>query len=209
MSFFQGITKVRQAASTKLNYSIALLAIFLLSGQQTEKSNYPWIIEDHNVESGLLTLNSQEGKWYYDGTPFNGYALSWHGNGQLAEKVGYLNGKRHGPASKWYKDGLLSSEKHYVENRLEGIAKTWWPNGSQSTASNYLNRQRHGKQVKWYPNGQIARIMHFNYGKEEGLQQAWLQNGKLYANYEAKNGRFFGLRRSNLCYQLQNEVVQQ
>jgi hypothetical protein len=39
------------------------------------------------------------------------------------------------------------------------------------------------------------------------MQQAWLETGALYVNYEAKNGRIFGLLRSNLCYQLENEVV--
>jgi hypothetical protein len=47
-----------------------------------------------------------------------------------------------------------------------------------------------------------------NKGKEEGLQQAWLENGKIYVNYEAKNGRIFGMNRANLCYKLKNEKVQ-
>jgi hypothetical protein len=40
------------------------------------------------------------------------------------------------------------------------------------------------------------------------LQQAWLENGTLYVNYEAKNGRIFGMNRANLCYKLKNEKVQ-
>ena len=44
-------------------------------------------------------------------------------------------------------------------------------------------------------------------GKEEGLQKAWLPNGTLYVNYEAKNGRIFGMLRANSCYKLENEVV--
>ncbi|MEM7512572.1 MAG: toxin-antitoxin system YwqK family antitoxin, partial [Bacteroidota bacterium] len=45
-------------------------------------------------------------------------------------------------------------------------------------------------------------------GKEEGLQQAWRENGKIYNNYEAKNGRIFGLKRANLSYELDNEIIQ-
>ncbi len=40
-----------------------------------------------------------------------------------------------------------------------------------------------------------------------GLQQAWLKNEKMYVNYEAKNGRIFGMRRANSCYKLENEDV--
>ena len=46
-------------------------------------------------------------------------------------------------------------------------------------------------------------------GKEKGLQKAWLQNGTLYVNYEAKNGRVFGMKRANLCYQLKNEKIEE
>ncbi|MEO0900948.1 MAG: hypothetical protein AAFY00_02630, partial [Bacteroidota bacterium] len=93
---------------------------------------------------------------------------------------------------------------NWIPNSVVHWATRFW----KFPQADYMNRQRHGYQKKWYPNGQITSITHFNLGKEEGLQQAWLKTGKLYVNYEAKNGRFFGLRRSNLCYQLKDEVVQ-
>ena len=66
----------------------------------------------------------------------------------------------------------------------------------------------HGNQRQWYQNGQLFKSIHIVDGKEEGLQQAWRENGKIYNNYEAKNGRIFGLKRANLCYELETEVVQ-
>jgi antitoxin component YwqK of YwqJK toxin-antitoxin module len=45
-------------------------------------------------------------------------------------------------------------------------------------------------------------------GQEEGMQKAWRENGKIYNNYEAKNGRIFGLKRASLCFQLEDEIVQ-
>jgi antitoxin component YwqK of YwqJK toxin-antitoxin module len=71
-----------------------------------------------------------------------------------------------------------------------------------------VNGQRHGLQKIWFLNGQLAKRKNLNEGKEEGLQQAWLENGTLYVNYEAKNGRIFGMNRANLCYKLKNEKVQ-
>ena len=44
-------------------------------------------------------------------------------------------------------------------------------------------------------------------GQEEGLQQAFRKNGDLYANYEAKEGRIFGLKKAALCFGLQNEEI--
>ncbi|MEM8928928.1 MAG: toxin-antitoxin system YwqK family antitoxin [Bacteroidota bacterium] len=207
MSFFREITRVPPAALINTVVLGHLLTLFMLLGFKAEEEDTTPPIAQVGIHWSQLQLNRQEGKWYYEGEAFNGYAVLRHGNGSLAEKTGFLNGKRQGPSFKWFENGGVSSEKNYVENRLEGIAKTWWPNGQQSTESNYLNRKRHGEQLKWYPSGQLARRNQFVHGKEEGLQQAWLSTGKLYANYEVKNGRFFGLRRSNLCYQLKDEVV--
>jgi len=39
------------------------------------------------------------------------------------------------------------------------------------------------------------------------MQKAWLKNGTLYVNYEAKNGRVFGMRRANSCYKLEDETI--
>ena len=208
MSFFPATIKEHQVVSTKFIPVFLLVLIFLLVGNTKKTGPNLVVIKNVEVEKELLKLNVVEGRWYYAGAPFNGYLVETYENGQIAEKTGFFHGKREGPSLKWYKGGKLFSQKNYVSNRLEGTSKTWWPNGQQSSESNYTNRQRHGYQKKWYPNGQITSITHFNLGKEEGLQQAWLKTGKLYVNYEAKNGRFFGLRRSNLCYQLKDEVVQ-
>ncbi|TLP79158.1 toxin-antitoxin system YwqK family antitoxin [Maribacter sp. ACAM166] len=154
-----------------------------------------------------LTLNQLEGTWYYKNSPYDGYALTLHENGTLAEKVGFFKGKREGVAEKWSKAGVLRVEYHYKNNRLEGSYKSWWENGELAQEANYTNGNMNGVEKKWYSDGQLAKQRQLVSGKEEGLQKAWLENGTLYVNYEAKNGRIFGLRRANSCYQLENEKV--
>ena len=205
--FSREITKERPMPSIKVFGWAALLFVSFL-GYKVENDGEVIRIPDKEVHKSELRLYPNTGQWLYQGLPFNGFALTCHPNGAVAEKIGFHNGKKQGIALKWYADGTLAGKKNYVENRLEGVARAWWPNGVLSSESHYVNRQRHGKQKKWYPNGKMARLMHFDRGKEEGLQQAWLRTGKLYANYEAKNGRFFGLKRSNLCYQLEDETIQ-
>ena len=65
-----------------------------------------------------------------------------------------------------------------------------------------------GPQKQWYKNGQLFKFLNIVDGREVGLQQAWRENGKIYNNYEAKSGRIFGLKRVNLCYELEEEMVQ-
>lgn len=208
MSFSQGTIRVLRAASIRAGALVIFIIALLSFGEKQEAPTKNMAIPNLWVATSALQLHKIEGRWYYNTSPFNGYAISCHENGQMASKTGYLDGKREGTALKWHANGNLASQRTYIENRAEGTTTTWWPNGCRSSASQYRNRERHGVQKKWYPNGQLAQVMNFNAGREEGMQRAWLPNGKLYVNYEAKNGRFFGLKRSNLCYQLKNEVVQ-
>lgn len=72
---------------------------------------------------------------------------------------------------------------------------------------NYVDGKKEGEEKQFYSNGEISKLRWLERGKESGLQKAWLPNGKLYVNYEAKNGRVFGLMRANACYKLENEKV--
>jgi antitoxin component YwqK of YwqJK toxin-antitoxin module len=166
------------------------------------------VILDVEVDKNMLILNQLEGRWYYNDLPFNGYAVSYHENEVKAESIGYYDGKKEGVARKWFPTKMLQKESYYSANKLVGIIKSWWPNGLVSSEAHYKNGMRHGIQKIWYANGQLARQTTIVNGKEEGMQQAWLENGKIYVNYEAKNGRVFGLKKANLCYELEDEVVQ-
>ena len=166
------------------------------------------IINNFQIDKVELKLNPLEGKWYYAEKAFNGYAVSYYPTGRLESRIGYFNGKKQGEAKFWYANGILAKQSFYNKNQLDGTLKSYWPDGSQSAQSNYKNSARHGVQMKWFVTGQLARKTTYNQGLEDGLQQAWLENGKIYVNYEAKNGRVFGMKRTNLCYQLKDENVQ-
>jgi len=175
------------------------------SNALTEENNI--IIDTTKVLKEKLVLHPTEGKWYYHDQPYSGYSLKFHFNDTLSEKIGYYMGKREDIAKKWSENGTLRIESYYKQNRLEGVYKTWWENGVLASQSYYKNGVKHGLVKEWYTTGQLAKERRLIDGKEEGLQKAWLENGKLYINYEAKNGRIFGMRRANSCYQLENESV--
>ena len=71
----------------------------------------------------------------------------------------------------------------------------------------YTNGKLNGEQRKWYPTGEINKILNFEMGKENGIQKAFRQNGMIFANYEAKNGRTFGLRKASLCFGLEDQKI--
>lgn len=164
-------------------------------------------IADLEIEKDSLFLNGNEGNWYYKDQLFNGYAVKYHKNGELWQKVGFFKGKKMGVAKIWFQNGVLKVESHYHKNKLVGSYKAWWENGVLASESFYENGKLQGTEKKWYTTGTLAKLRNLVDGNEQGLQQAWLQNGTLYVNYEAKNGRIFGMRRANLCYQLEDEQV--
>jgi len=165
------------------------------------------VVDDVLIAKSELYLNQNQGIWYYNNKPFNGYSVKFYPNGILEEKLGYYYGKREGVARRWSENGVLRVESFYNQNKMVGVYKSWWENGVLSEESTYVNGTKQGVEKQWHSNGKLAKLRHIVEGNESGMQQAWLKNGTLYINYEAKNGRVFGLLRSNLCYQLKNEVV--
>ncbi|MBU2938564.1 hypothetical protein KO494_03330 [Lacinutrix sp. C3R15] len=188
-----------------------LLCIGCNSKTKTKKESAVSIntieIEANIVHKDSLVLNGNKGIWYYNKKPFNGYAVKYHNNNTLKEKTGFYNGKKEGVYRVWYETGVLKLQSFYNQNVLQGSYKAYWNNGNLASESNYVNGKKQGVERKWFYSGKLSKKRNLLNDKEDGLQQAWLENGKLYVNYEAKNGRIFGMRRANSCYQLKDEVV--
>lgn len=165
-------------------------------------------IKERSVAKSQLILNQNVGLVYYKGKPFTGTSVVNYLNGKKAEIINYTNGIREGVYKKWFEDGLLSFEAYYVNGKLDGVSKSWWFNGNLRSESHYIDGVANGIQKQWYVTGEKFKQMTIVNGKEEGMQKAWRRNGKIYNNYEAKNGRIFGLKRANLCFQLEEEIVQ-
>ena len=155
-----------------------------------------------------LVFKQNIGLVYYQDKPFSGVSVLYYTNGKKAETVDYINGEKEGAFKNWFQDGLLSFEAFYSKGKLNGISRSWWSNSNLRSESIFVNGIANGIQKQWYVSGEKFKQMTIVNGKEEGMQQAWRRNGKIYNNYEAKNGRIFGLKRANLCFQLEEEIVQ-
>ena len=189
-----------------------LLAVFHFSCEKHSEQKEAKAIDVANfstleVSKDQLKLNGNEGNWYYNGQVFTGFLVRRNTDGVLEQKVGFYKGKKEGIAKVWFSNGILKVESNYHKNKLVGSYKAWWMNGVLASEATYKNGKLEGVEKRWYDSGQLAKIMHYTNGIEAGIQQAWLKNGTLYVNYEAKNGRIFGMRKANLCYQLEDEVV--
>ena len=157
-----------------------------------------------------VAYKPNESLWKYNDQPYSGYVIERHEDGSSNARFGVLNGKKQDTAYRWYADGHLQEVAYYHENKLHGIKKNWASDSIHNLVSqlNYHLGKLNGEQRKWYGTGELYKLLNMSMGKEEGMQQAFRPNGDLYVNYEARNGRTFGLKRSSLCYELEDEAVQ-
>lgn len=177
----------------------------LVENQSTTKITIP----DINLNKGEVRYDNMTSTFTRNDRPFSGYMISLYENGTLKEKIGIFNGKKQNTSSYWFSNGKLKQIATYDKGKLHGEKKLW-SNDSIYTVIAYLNYysgKAHGEQKQWYKTGELYKKLNLNKGKEEGIQQAFRKNGDLYANYEAKNGRIFGLKKSALCYGLEDEKI--
>jgi len=183
---------------------VSLLFVLYCFSACKEKSQDAAVI---TVEKSSLKRDAKTGVLFNNQTPFTGKAQRHYLTGTLAEATHYVNGIKHGLMLKWFPGGNQSYSAYYQNGQRSGEVKSWWSNGQLRSLAQYENDIAHGIQQEWYKSGQIFKQYTLVKGQEEGLQQAWRENGKLYNNYEAKEGRIYGLKRSNLCFELQDEQI--
>lgn len=157
------------------------------------------------VSKGETELKQNEGLVYYSNQPFSGTTVSYYSDSVISETIDYVKGKREGFHKKWFQNGKLSFESNYINGLLNGTSKSWWKNEKLRSKSTFLEGKVNGKQYEYFDSGAKFKETNFEEGIATGMQMAWRRNGKIYNNFEVKNGRVFGLKRSKLCFELEDE----
>lgn len=165
------------------------------------------------VPKSSITTSKKTGLTYYAQTLFTGDIVEYYppqsvdGDPQLKSKSRYENGIKHGDSMQWYPSGMLGFIAYYNKGKPHGPHISVWANGNLRAIAMYENGKIQGLARQWYVSGEKFKRMNYVDGMEVGLQQAWRTNGKLYVNYENVNGRIFGMKKTNLCFGLDNEEL--
>lgn len=144
-----------------------------------------------------------------DSLAISGLVIDHFENGVISKVINVSSGRQQGPQITYYPNGKIKFYEMFSDGKLDGLVERWSMQHGYKLISqlHYREGKLHGKQKKWYSSGELHKVLNMEMGVESGMQKAFRKNGVLYANYEAKNGRTFGLQRSNLCYELQNEEI--
>lgn len=200
------------------SFKVLILAVYFISCSEKEATTVTPSIDSTNkfieipettISKDSLVYNSQESVWKLNNRIYSGYAINFYNDGQLKEKFGILNGKKQNQSIYWYSDGHYKDVANYYKGKLSGDKKTWSSDSSHTLLSHlkYVSGKPHGEQIKWYSTGELFKKLNLNMGKEEGIQQAYRKNGVIYANYEAREGRIFGLKKAALCFGLEKQKI--
>jgi hypothetical protein len=154
------------------------------------------------VASDVLATRVHDGWITLHGEPFTGIAIGTHDGGRIAERVEFVEGRKHGLTERWYGDGTQAFRATYRDGRRDGTVQSWWPDGTLRSQAHFDDGVADGIQREWYRSGALFKELKLADGRESGLQRAWRENGALYANYVAKDGRIFGLKRADLCFEI-------
>ena len=96
-------------------------------------------------------------------------------------------------------NGILASRGYFADGRKVGLHETWWPNGVRRSSAFYLADAFHGEYRTWRENGHAYELRHFDHGHESGIQRSWNDDGSLFLNYEVRNGRRYGFINAVPC----------
>jgi len=149
-------------------------------------------------------LSDREGLVYRGDKPFSGTVQeNWPG-GSVRTLDPYRHGKKEGEEIEYYPSGKIHWKRAFKDGEKEGLHAGWWENGQKMFEYHFHKGLYKGTTREWYPSGVLAREGHYEKGVEAGLQRAWRENGVLYTNYEAREGRQYGVINSRVCYSVKD-----
>lgn len=139
------------------------------------------------------TIKAVNGIGFVHGKVFTGILFKLNNSFDTLFSICYQNGLKEGRSMLYYPNGSLREERYFSAGKKTGTAHSYWPAGQLKFTYHYYNDLYEGVQEEWFQNGKCYSRKNFLNGYENGMQQCWDSTGLLLANYEARNGRNYGI----------------
>lgn len=138
-------------------------------------------------------IEADNGIAFVHGKAFTGILYSVNISLDTVFSVCYQNGLKEGRYVLYYSNGNLREERYFSAGKKFGTALGYWPAGQIKFTYHYSNDLFDGVQEEWFQNGKCYSRKKFQNGYENGMQKCWDSTGFLLGNYEARNGRNYGI----------------
>ena len=133
---------------------------------------------DQKIEEGKYTDNRKTGSW-----------IEYFCNGNMKNKLTFVNGRPDGYAIMYHENGKISEEGNWKVNKWVGNYKLYYDNGQVQHEFLFSPAgKRDGPQKYFFDNGQVAIEGTFANGKESGLIKEFYENGDIKAEKNYAEG---------------------
>lgn len=128
----------------------------------------------------LVFGSCQTSKWHFIAQRYylNKYLPTWVFMTRKYTFVGISIYENYtGVWKEWYKNGELKNKIYFVNGKCNGIHESWYENGRRRCKHNYINDITKGKQEGWYENGNRSYLGYFDDYQEYDKYEEWFENG--------------------------------
>jgi len=125
----------------------------------------------------------------YKNGKLNGIFIRYFDNGNVSNKVNFVNGNPTG-YKQFYPNKKLKAEK--TDDGKNQHLTTWFENGNKNLEQYLLNNILNGKSEQWFDNGQLELSCTYKNNKQEGKFSAYHKNGKKKIEGNYYNGNLDG-----------------
>jgi antitoxin component YwqK of YwqJK toxin-antitoxin module len=153
--------------------------------------NTPTVKEEFYSDGTLKDRSIFQSK--NDGGKRHGSRERYYRNGQLKEKLNYVNGEVHGASEDFYEDGLPQLIASWKNGEQDGLWTSYYENGEIEAEINFKNGERDGLSTTYHENGEIGLKETYKNAEKDGLSTTYHENGEIGAEINFKNGERDGL----------------
>ena len=152
---------------------------------------YIWNYKDNKKDGkalGFYPGGQKMCELIYSDDVLKGIGVKYHKNGNIAEKVFYVNGKVEGPAHIYLENGNYY-KYNYVGNKLNGQAFLYDKEHRILEMATYKDNVLEGENIKYYLSGSVKSEMMYSRGKIEGYVKYYDEKGREVSTLLYKDGR--------------------
>lgn len=154
--------------------AFAILALFFVSCQHTEKEYYP---------NGMLRSTIE-----CKGDVPNGVSTYYNDDGVKTLEVNYKNGKKEGRLRSFFFNGNLQTEEHYKNDQLNGLQTTYDLTGIKLTEIEYVDGVMNGSYREWHDKDVLKSVGSYADGLWNGHWEYYDFRGFLVAEGDFDHG---------------------
>jgi len=156
--------------------------------------------EDESEFAGYWTALVESGKegvpgrFTYSEGVWNGNAIIYDEDGNIASEENYVAGALEGPTVVYDEDGNVTWHVEYKAGKVDGKITRFSDDGTKVSEYSYSEGIRNGEFVQYHTNGTVRLKGSYKENVWDGLREEWAEDGTKISEYNYSEGIHDGQR---------------